>query len=196
MQTIFQIIPKSFFLSICLIVLINAKITATTTTETASLAAKEYYLFSYGGYMDKEQIRADLKYAPENMGVYKLEGYEFYYNRAPSGRVSTGGNVMPEDGKTVYGVLWKLKPEDFLILDSEEQAPEVYQRRELKVTSVKNPQISKIAQVYVSTPKYTSKKCFPRPFYVNLVLKGAYQNNLPSDYILKRLSWNGPWGTD
>lgn len=124
---------------------------------------QECYLFSYGGYMDQTSIQEDLKYAPENMGVYKLDGYEFYYNRAPnktSAVQSTGGNIMQEDGKTVYGVLWKVKLEDFTTLDAQEQVPELYRRYALKVMNVNNPEISKIAQVYIAHLNIPQKNVF------------------------------------
>ncbi|SRR5581483_1444333 len=211
-------------------------------------AEKEYYFFSYGLYTNSKFVRKSLGYCPEKLGVYKLDGYEFSYSRAPVGRLNviknldlrpsqsvgigrlnlapisnsgddsivpiagafasvlnqifshvgyknaTGGNIQPKIGKTVYGVVWKLKEEDFSILDKEEHAPVAYTRSQLKVVSIKDPRNFKWAEVYIATAEYISKTYFPRPVYVERVIEGARENGFPEDYINTYLKWSGPWG--
>lgn len=155
----------------------------------------EDYFFAYGGYLDDSQLIEDLGYLPESLGVYKLDNYEFCYNRAPTTRNATGGNIQSIAGKTVFGVIWKIKKSDFIILDKEEQAPIVYQRYQLKFIHVGPPHDVKMAQVYIANPQYISSKCFPRRQYVNdMVIKGAKKHHLPKDYIDTYLRWSGPWG--
>lgn len=163
--------------------------------QTALLAENtSYYFFSYGLYMNAKFIREDLGYFPEKLGVYKLDGYEFSYSRAPVDKKATGGNIQPKTGKVVYGVVWKLKEEDFSILDKEEHAPIAYTRTRFKVVSAKDSKTFKWAEVYVANSEYISKTYFPRPLYVERVTKGARENGFPEDYINTYLKWSGPWG--
>lgn len=157
----------------------------------------EDYFFAYGGYLDDTQVLEDLGYLPQCLGVYQLDNYEFSYNRAPIVRNATGGNIQQKTGKTVFGVIWKIKKSDFEILDSVEQAPNVYQRYQLKVKNVASPHDVKMVQVYIANPQYISTKCFPRRKYANeMVVKGAQKHHLPKDYIESYLLWSGPWGQD
>ncbi|HEY2811468.1 MAG TPA: gamma-glutamylcyclotransferase [Rhabdochlamydiaceae bacterium] len=162
--------------------------------NTSCSSEKEYYFFSYGLYMNTEFIKEDLGYFPEKLGVYKLDGYEFSYSRAPVDKNATGGNIQPKTGKTVYGVVWKLNEKDFSILDKEEQAPIAYTRIRLKVVSAKDSRNFKRVEVYVANPEYITKTYFPRPLYVERVTKGARANGFPEDYINTYLEWSGPWG--
>ncbi len=152
------------------------------------------YFFSYGLYINAEFIQADLGYLPTNMGVYKLEGYEFSYSRAPVGKKATGGNIQPKRGKTVYGVVWKLNEGDFSILDREERSPSAYARIRVKAFDVKNPKNFKWVEAYIANPDYISKTYFPRPIYVERLTKGARENGFPEEYINTYLEWSGPWG--
>lgn len=157
----------------------------------------EDYFFAYGGYLDEAQLAEDLGYLPECLGIYKLDNYEFAYNRAPMSRNSTGGNIQPRNSKIVYGVVWKVKKSDFFTLDTGEQAPIVYQRHQLEAIQVDPPYDVKMVQVYIANPRYISPTCFPRRQYVNnMVVKGAKKHQLPKDYINTYLRWSGPWGQD
>lgn len=157
----------------------------------------EDYFFAYGGYLDDAQMIEDLGYLPVCLGVYRLDNYEFAYNRGPINRNATGGNIQPSAGKSVFGVIWKVKKNDFLTLDSVEQAPVVYKRQQLRVVNVDPPYDIKMVQAYVANPAYISSKCFPRRLYVNgMVVKGAKKHHLPESYIDRYLQWSGPWGED
>lgn len=172
---------------------------ATSCCALAASPAQEDtdYFFAYGGYLEDAHLKDELGYLPECLGVYKLDNYEFSYNRAPMGRNATGGNIQPHAGKTVYGVIWKVKKGDFVTLDSSEQAPIVYQRSQLEATHVGPPYDVKTVQAYIATPQYISSKCFPRRRYVNdMVVKGAIKHRLPKEYIDSYLRWSGPWGQD
>ncbi len=162
--------------------------------NTIPSSEKEYYFFSYGLYINSKFVKESLGYFPEKIGVYKLDGYEFSYSRAPVHKKATGGNVQPKAGKTVYGVVWKLKEEDFSILDKEEQAPIAYTRVRLKVVNARDATDFKWAEVYVANPKYISKTYYPRPVYVERVTEGAKENGFPEEYINAYLKWSGPWG--
>ncbi|HSX04609.1 MAG TPA: gamma-glutamylcyclotransferase [Rhabdochlamydiaceae bacterium] len=158
------------------------------------MSQNEYFFFSYGLYMNAQFVQKDLRYFPHKLGVYKLDGYEFSYSRAPIDKNATGGNIQPKTGKTVYGVVWKLKEKDFSILDKEEHAPIAYTRMRLKVVNAQDPKNFKWAEVYVANPEYVSTTCFPRPWYVEKVTRGAKENGFPEDYIKTYLEWSGPWG--
>jgi hypothetical protein len=114
------------------------------------------YFFAYGGYLDDANLIEDLGYLPKCLGVYQLDNYEFSYSRAPIAKNATGGNIQPRVGKTVYGVVWKVKKSDFATLDKEEQAPIVYQRYQLEVTRVDPPYDVKMVHVYIANPGYIS----------------------------------------
>ncbi len=160
---------------------------------------KEYFYFAYGANMNSQMLYQLLASdSAKCVGCYRLDGYQFAYNRAPLNpkQEFTGGNIQPKAGCSVYGVVWKLSEKELSILDQVEECPRVYRRATLQVTSPNNPQDVRQVEVYIANQDYISATSYPRPFYVKVVTEGAKEHHLPSHYINEYLNWSGPWGKD
>lgn len=127
--------------------------------------------FAYGSNMDRGIMR---KYAPcaEPLGVASLAGYRFV--------ITADGyaSVVPVRAQSVYGVLWRLTPRDWVTLDLwENVAAGQYSVANLAVRSERR---TRPALVYLARPRHIG---WPKIGYMELVLAAAQQWHLPPAYI-------------
>jgi gamma-glutamylcyclotransferase len=107
-----------------------------------------------------------------------LPNYELRFNKKVRG--GTGGaNVQPAPGKTVYGVLYKIDESAFRSLDRYEGVPDHYRRIEVRVTPDEGQPLA--AQVYIASK--VEKGLRPAPHYLQSILEGAGEHNLPDSYM-------------
>ena len=118
----------------------------------------------------------------------RIENYELVFNKKARGGTATA-NIRPAPGKTVEGVLYKIPESAFRSLDRFEGAPVHYRRTELSVVDEEGKKCG--AQVYIATK--VEKGLRPAAHYLQTILAGAQEHNLPADYIekIKSAAQNG-----
>lgn len=115
----------------------------------------------------------------EPIGVASLEGYTLCFHKK-SHDGSSKCNLVEFASKTTYGVLFQMKKNELPYLDRAEGLGFGYIRKELVVSCKESP-IQ--AFLYLAQPEYIESKLLPYDWYVDFVLSGARQNQLPQSYI-------------
>jgi len=141
-------------------------------TATASV-----WYFAYGSNMNRAQMRSRTGQILEEQPG-RLDNYEMLFNKKSRGGSATA-NIRSAPGKIVYGVLYKVPDAAFRSLDRFEGVPEHYRRIEVSVTDSAGRKVT--AQVYVATR--VEKGLRPAPHYLQVILDGAGEHDLPPEYI-------------
>lgn len=133
---------------------------------------KEYFYFGYGSNMNLKGMKNRCPETHFLINKARLSGYELFFIK------SGVANIKENENVEVWGVLYKIKEECLKILDRYEGYPTFYQRREVEVE--KNSEKIKTL-VYIIEKNFSVGK--PSQGYLNTILEGAKENNLPQTYI-------------
>lgn len=136
--------------------------------------------FAYGSNMDDATIASCLHQQPKVIGISALLNYKFSYNKKSID--GTGkANIYPCDNAKVYGLVYEVTEEQMKQVDKKEKG---YDRLtiELMLDDKKTEVIT-----YTAKPARIDNTLQPSPDYKNKVIRGAYKNNLPVNYIKKFL---------
>lgn len=112
--------------------------------------------------------------AAEPVATGRLNNYSFTCNKIGGNRVCYA-NIEYDENSHLYGVIYKLEPEDLNTLDSYEGN---YQREE--VTIELNTETVK-AITYISN--YTAEDLQVEDWYKDHIITGAREHQLPEEYI-------------
>jgi len=131
--------------------------------------------FAYGSNLHPLRLR---ERAPSStpVGVAVLEGYALrFHKRGADG--SAKCDVVPHDGGRVYGVAFRVHPNDLATLDAAEQG---YDRVTLHVAGATG---ALTAFTYRARPDRIVPGLKPYRWYRDLVALGARHHGLPADYV-------------
>src|SRR5229473_212679 len=164
----------------------NASVTPLTSTLTKTgtpigkparqMAATSWY-FAYASNMSRAQMQSRAGNILEAQTA-RLENYEIVFNKKSHGG-SAKANVRPAAGKVVYGVLYKIPESAYRTMDKHEGAPQHYRRIEVTVTDGAGRKMG--AQAYIATK--VEKGLKPSPHYLQTILEGAGEHQLPAEYV-------------
>ncbi len=141
--------------------------------------------FAYGEMMFSARLQ---KVVPEAtcLGVAKVMGYKlFFHNRGhddPSGKC----NIIPvkDPNCEVYGVVYEIKQRDRYLLDKDQSLGCGSQDVTLKVFPVESSFDNGLfAFTYIAHKENIFEDLVPYHWYKEMVLSGAREHNLPSEYI-------------
>ncbi len=136
-----------------------------------------FWYFAYASNMSSAQMKQRAgDWAEEKLA--RLEGYELNFDKISRGGTGTG-NMVRAEGKTVWGVLYRLTEQQLRALDRFESVPEHYRRIEVNVLDEQGNRLP--AQVYVA--RKVRKGLKPDRVYLQRILQGAEEHNLPADYL-------------
>lgn len=135
--------------------------------------------FSYGSFLDSETLK---KHCPK--AVYKgkaiLPNWEVQFNFMSRTYKCGVTGIEPAVAKLVRGILYDVNDEELLHLDSIEGVPEgIYYRQTIYVVEESGKAL-KAATYRTTNPKGPFK---PTKRYVGLMINGAKEHGLDSDYI-------------
>ncbi len=148
--------------------------------------------FAYGELMFSARLQ---KVVPEAtyLGVAKLMGYKlFFHNRGhddPSGKC----NIVPvkDPSCEVFGVVYEISTRDRYLLDKDQSLGCGNQDVTLKVFPVNTDETNAFgtcdkgvfAFTYIAHKENIFEDLVPYHWYKEMVLSGAREHHLPSDYI-------------
>lgn len=134
---------------------------------------EEKYYFAYGSNMNLDQMECRCPDA-ELVGKAVMKDYRLVFrgNRNGNGVAS----VVPDSGKEVQGLLWKITPRCEQSLDFYEGYPRLYGKEEVKVQT-KTGEVANVA-VYIMNEPYQSQPALPSDYYLKGILDGCRQNHL------------------
>jgi cation transport regulator ChaC len=138
------------------------------------------WYFAYGSNLHRSIFLERRQMRPLATGWGWIEGYGLCFN-IPVGPGERGvANLAPEPGGRTYGALYLLTAEDFERLDRTEGVHfEVYRRMAVEVVTESAERVAAFA--YQSVLTQAGRK--PSPRYMGLLLEGAREHGLPSEYV-------------
>jgi gamma-glutamylcyclotransferase len=148
-----------------------------TFIEKGTMASRTVWHFAYGSYMNRAQMLSRAGAILEERNA-SLPNYEVRFNKKVRGGTA-GANIQMASGKTVHGVLYKVEENALRSLDRYEGVPEHYRRIEVQVTPEGGQPVP--AQIYIASK--VEKGLRPSPSYLQAMLDGAGEHNLPASYI-------------
>jgi gamma-glutamylcyclotransferase len=141
------------------------------------MAPNTSWYFAYGSNLNSAQFRTRAGMVLEE-SIGELKGYELRFNKKVRGGTASA-NIQPASGKSVRGVLYQISESAYRNLDRYEGAPVHYRRIEVQVTAADGHNVP--AQAYIATK--VEKGLRPAPHYLQTIVDGATEHNLPADYI-------------
>lgn len=166
-----------------------------------------FYYFGYGSNLLTKRIRVQNKSA-ERVGVGKLENFRLdfadsaadkkYYSPTWNGCPAT---IIEHKGSFVYGAVWKINDCDLEELDRQEGVEcNIYKPLELSVfvEELKAEVTCRSYQLVhnptaIFDPENRPFERQPSKTYLTVILNGALESKLPSDYVdfLRKFKHNG-----
>lgn len=137
----------------------------------------DLWYFAYASNMSRQQVKQRAG-EPKEEKVVRLEGYELNFEKIARGGTGTA-NITLAPGKVVWGVLYRLREPQVKALDRFEGVPDHYRRSEVTVTDGAGNKIA--AQLYLA--RKVRKGLKPDRYYLQRILQGAEEHNLPADYL-------------
>ncbi|MBI4461587.1 MAG: gamma-glutamylcyclotransferase [Acidobacteria bacterium] len=137
----------------------------------------DVWYFAYGSNMFHQQVKQRAGKPKEEKSA-RLEGYGLNFDKIARGGTGTA-NISLAPGKVVWGVLYRLTEQQLKALDRFEGVPEHYRRSEVSVVDGEGKKIA--AQVYLA--RKVRKGLKPDRQYLQRIVQGAEEHNLPADYI-------------
>ncbi len=133
------------------------------------------FYFAYGSNMSVGHMRRLCQWRCRVLGMADLSGYEFGFG-------SRGyGNIRPSQNSKVNGVLYDIDEKCLGALDNFEGYPKVFGREKVEVSDIDGNKYQ--AWVYLEPPKEFGGK--PKLEYLQRVIDGARENNLPKAWLEK-----------
>ncbi|MFY9268738.1 MAG: gamma-glutamylcyclotransferase family protein [Candidatus Manganitrophaceae bacterium] len=136
--------------------------------------------FAYGSNMDHEQMASrcpDFKV----IGMGCLPHYTLAFTRWSRSWNSGTADILPEQGKEVWGILYDLTLEDLKRMDKFADYPHSYIRQDLPVVTAGGTHASPLpALTYVAIRQGVF---LPSKGYLDRMVQGAEKNKLPGEYI-------------
>lgn len=142
---------------------------------------KSYY-FAYGSNLKESRFKLNSPRA-EFLNTAKLLDYKLVFQGHDSAKwQGASASITEHPGTEVYGVLWKLHPEEVGSLDDQEGVSQgIYKKITLSVTT---PEGNVVKCFSYQQPSH-KKLGLPSPHYLKVLIEGAQEVGLPPDYIEK-----------
>lgn len=119
-----------------------------------------------------------VKLIPEAKRV-RLSGYRFAFNKYSTKEVGTGkANIVEEDKRKVWGVIYEFNVEAFKVLDNIEKG---YHQKPIVVSTDEDEKYESIT--YVAKDDVVRSGLKPTSAYLKIILDGARYHHLPPEYI-------------
>lgn len=139
------------------------------------------YYFGYGSNMKHYQMKDRCGNAIFVKRVF-LKNYKFVYDGYSNSRAGSVGNVVNSNEHVVWGGLFKIDKDCLIKLDRYEGYPDCYDRKELKVIDDDGNEY--MSYVYLREGRELGR---PKHNYMQVILEGAKDCNLPNEYIKRYL---------
>ena len=141
------------------------------------MAQNAVWYFAYASNMNRAQVKQRAG-APAEEKLARLDNYELNFDKVARGGTGTA-NIVPAEGQTVYGVLYRLTEQQLKALDRFEGVPVHYRRSQTTVVDAEGSRVN--AQLYLA--RKVRKGLKPDRLYLQGIIQGAEEHALPPEYI-------------
>ena len=145
------------------------------------------WYFAYGSNLSKGRKQERTGLIRRSLRA-RLRDYRLAFNKEASG----GGvyaNIVPEEGSEVWGVIYLCDPTAMTQLDRNEGVMGGHYERVTVEVELEDGSSCE-AETYIAGKNYVVSEDTPADWYLDFILTGASQHELPADYIynIKRLA--------
>jgi hypothetical protein len=145
------------------------------------------WYFAYASNMNRRQIEARVQRTQLRWMAARLDGYALQFNKRSTVDQSGKANIVPDGSGVVWGLLFELSEEEFQRLARFEGG---YSRQTIEGACIEPPAWFR-AETFVAQPDGSG--LLPASQYLQLILDGAREHDLPADYQAQlagpRTSW-------
>lgn len=153
-----------------------------------SLRAAMFLYFAYGSNLLAKRIHINCPSA-SRAGIGKLVDYRLDFTMYAKGWKGAVATIVPTEGKTVWGAIWKIASEEMRKLDKQEGVDSgAYFPHEVDIElpnggklKCRTYQQSNQPKQYVKLSKLPVDRR-PSPVYLNVIIEGARESDLPEYY--------------
>jgi len=153
----------------------NPKLSIQNTSKENSIL-----YFAYGSNMNLTQMKNRCQDNFKKISNTILKDYILGFDQ------SGYANIKEKNGEDVMGVLYNLNQQCLTNLDGYEGYPNHYNRKWVKVIDLEN-QKEYQTQAYIQPENNFNGA--PNQSYLQIIIKGAIENNLPTTYVDYLKSW-------
>lgn len=147
--------------------------------EQESRMSDQWY-FAYGSNLSRDQ-KVMRTGSIRGARRARLEGYRIAFNKR--GEDGTGkANIVPDPTGTVWGVVYRCSPEALNAMDRYEGVPRGHYTRETVCVRLDSGDEVE-AVTYVAGCRFVDDTLAPSTEYLQTVLRGAREHELPDEYI-------------
>ncbi|KAL6262422.1 hypothetical protein P5V15_007508 [Pogonomyrmex californicus] len=158
-----------------------------------------FLYFAYGSNLLAKRIRLNNPTAiVKDIGYIK--NFRLDFQRYSQRWRGTSATIVETENSVVWGVVWEINKCNLSTLDCQEGVQDkIYHAMQINVETPSGTTLNCRVYQQCDNPKeYIKPEDFPMekrpsPLYINMILEGAKENNLPADYIefLKSIPHNG-----
>ena len=139
------------------------------------------HYFAYGSNLCTAQMREVLGRIPRSV-IARLRDYRFAFNIADTKAAEVYGNLMPQDGSEIWGVLYECGRADIEKLDQfEDLASSLYSRQRIVVVMQSQKPVE--AEAYFAGRASAGPEQRPSAEYARKIISGAREHGLPPHYV-------------
>ena len=143
--------------------------------------ARELWYFAYGANMDRATLVDRRRIEPAEVLSASLEGYELVFDQKGIPWVEPSfANLRVREGQVVHGVAYGLTASQLEVLDALEGGG-AYDHLDVTLRVAGGTTV--LAKTYVTTDTVEGR--FPSKRYMGLLLRGAREQGLPSEWITR-----------
>ncbi|MDQ7041686.1 MAG: gamma-glutamylcyclotransferase family protein [Rhodothermus sp.] len=135
------------------------------------------WYFAYGSNMCSTRLEERVGRTGVAWQMGWLKGYTLTFDKFADNGIGYA-NIQPDKEDIVYGVLYRLSETELQKLDSLEGVPQHYRRVPITVETKAGTQQ---AVTYIAVK--VQKDLRPKRCYLELLIQGAIEHNLPDAYI-------------
>jgi len=138
------------------------------------------WYFAYGSNLwieQKEKRTGPIRQGQQRPRIARLPNYRLAFNKRGNGGV-VYANVVASPGAEVFGVVYRCNPESMRKMDAKEIG---YERKTVKVTADNGEALE--AVTYAAKHESLCPEGRPTKEYLDKILQGASEHDLPGEYI-------------
>jgi oligopeptide transport system permease protein len=145
-----------------------------------SCSGRKHY-FAYGSNLKASQMQARIGRVPAG-SIARLPGYRLAFNTSDADQKEIFANIMPDDGNSVWGVIYECDEAELKKLDEYEDVDSGHYRRG-PVMVVTPAQEHLEAMAYFACQDRLCGEGQPSARYSLKIVSGARQHGLPAEYV-------------
>jgi O-acetyl-ADP-ribose deacetylase (regulator of RNase III) len=145
-------------------------------------AQQSVFVFAYGSNMDPAQMRDRCPKSDLSPFVAEARGWRLHFPRRSARRNSGVGSIAPDQGQSVWGVVFSVSAPDLIRLDYFEGVSRAAYRRDRITVVDQQGQVHDVWS-YFAAGDSAPQEYQPSKEYIDFYIRGAEYFELPQNYV-------------